>query len=220
MGKKKKKRYLARRILAMILAMTMVVGMTPTAVQAAPGEGAEQVVAEAAASEGQNDDGTGQPSETGNQPAQDGGQSDTTEETAPAEDADLTEDTDAPADSDNVGNQNDSPEQGTADDGSNDGTAAEDTEAAVGENQDEGADDTAVSSPMADAAETQAKPVYEIDIEAFETQAEYTGYSVFELGNITLVKTENGVTTSESAMDAGVTAVWKVQGTDAAVASR
>lgn len=50
MGKKKKKRYLARRILAMILAMTMVVGMTPTAVQAAPGEGAEQVVAEAAAS--------------------------------------------------------------------------------------------------------------------------------------------------------------------------
>ena len=146
MGKKKKKRYLARRILAMILAMTMVVGMTPTAVQAAPGEGAEQVVAEAAASEGQNDDGTGQPSETGNQPAQDGGQSDTTEETAPA-------------DSDNVGNQNDSPEQGTADDGSNDGTAAEDTEAAVGENQDEGADDTAVSSPMADAAETQAKPV-------------------------------------------------------------
>lgn len=205
MGKKKKKRYLARRILAMILAMTMVVGMTPTAVQAAPGEGAEQVVAEAAASEGQNDDGTGQPSETGNQPAQDGGQSDTTEETAPA-------------DSDNVGNQNDSPEQGTADDGSNDGTAAEDTEAAVGENQDEGADDTAVSSPMADAAETQAKPVYEIDIKAFETQAEYTGYSVFELGNITLVKTENGVTTSESAMDAGVTAVWKVQGTDAAVA--
>ncbi len=202
----------------MILAMTMVVGMTPTAVQAAPGEGAEQVVAEAAASEGQNDDGTGQPSETGNQPAQDGGQSDTTEETVPAEDVDLTEDTDAPADSENAGNQNDSPEQGTADDGSNDGTAAEDTEAAVGENQDEGADDTAVSSPMADAAETQAKPVYEIDIEAFETQAEYTGYSVFELGNITLVKTENGVTTSESAMDAGVTAVWKVQGTDAAVA--
>ena len=201
----------------MILAMTMVVGMTPTAVQAAPGEGAEQVVAEAAASEGQNDDGTGQPSETGNQPAQDGGQSDTTEETAPAEDVDLTEDTDAPADSENAGNQNDSPEQGTADDGSNDGTAAEDTDA-VGENQDEGADDTAVSSPMADAAETQAKPVYEIDIEAFETQAEYTGYSVFELGNITLVKTENGVTTSESAMDAGVTAVWKVQGTDAAVA--
>ncbi|MDE6603678.1 MAG: Ig-like domain-containing protein [Lachnospiraceae bacterium] len=207
MGRKKKKLYQAKRLLAMILAVTMVFGMTPTAVQAAPGENAEQTGAEAAVPDGKGDDSTEPSPEASGQPEEDN--------IGPAEEADppdnTTDNGDSPSDSENTGEQEGSPDQETEDSGNNGG------EAAAEENREADADNAVDNSPMADAAEAQTKPEYEIITDGFETEMEYTGSSVFDLSSIELAKTENGETTRESALDAGVTAVWKVQGADAAM---
>lgn len=195
------KRYQTRRILAMILAVTMVVGMIPSTALAAPGGDGEQTVENAVAA--QTTEGTGDKS--------------------PAEGADADEDSDAAGtenttagDNTTTGTDDNTDGDGDVPAGTDDSAAGNDaTAGAAGDNTLAGTDESTAdnSTPAAtdDPAPAAEKPVYEIVTDDLETKVVYTGSSAFDLSDVWLGKTENGET---ERTDETVTAVWEKQGAD------
>ncbi|MBD5475157.1 MAG: hypothetical protein HDR17_04110, partial [Lachnospiraceae bacterium] len=183
------KLYQTRRILAMILAVTMVVGMIPSTALAAPGsDGAQTVENDAVV---QTAEGTEEDSSTDATTSDDDNMAAGTEETVTGADDTAADTGDTVTGDDNA--------TANTEENASDSNAAADTD-----NTPAAADEPA---PRAE------KPVYEIVTNDLETTAVYTGYSVFDLGSVQLKKTENGSSETEPALDAGVTYVWKVQGT-------
>ena len=184
------KLYQTRRILAMILAVTMVVGMIPSTALAAPGSDGAQTV-----------------------------ENDTAVQATEGMEEDLSSDATTSDDDNTVAGMEEivtGADDTAADTGDtitgDDNTTANTGENASGSNAAADADNT--PSAADEPAPRAEKPVYEIVTDDLETKAVYTGYSVFDLGSVQLKKTENGSSETEPALDAGVTYAWKVQGTD------
>lgn len=195
------KRYQTRRILAMILAVTMVVGMIPSTALAAPGSDGEQTVENAVAA--QTTEGTEDKSSADGANADEDSNAAGTENTAAG--GNTTTGTE-----DNADGEGDVPAGTDNSAAGNDATAG-----ATGDNTPAGTDESTAdnSTPAAtdDPAPAAEKPVYEIVTDDLETEVVYTGYSAFDLSSVWLAKTENGETEST---DEAVTAAWEKQGTD------
>lgn len=212
---KMKKLYQARRILAVILAVTMVFGMVPETVHAAAPDNQEmQTVADSTVETPMTEeiaDSSSDEKET--DPAADGNNAAGTDE--PAADGTGAADTDgSAAGNDETADSDESADNGDGTDGNN---VSGENNAAGADSPDadspaEGEDDTAAEPDQTDSR--AEKPVYEILTDDLATTAEYTGYSVFDLSSVLLRKTENGSVYTENALDAGVTAAWAVQGAD------
>ena len=184
------KLYQTRRILAMILAVTMVVGMIPSTALAAPSsDGAQTAENDAAV---QTAEGTEEDSSTDVTTSDEDNTAAGTEETVTGAD-------DTAADTGDTVTGDDNATVNTGENASDSNAAAD-------------ADNTATA--VDEPAPRAEKPVYEIVTDDLETKVVYTGYSVFDLGSVKLKKTENGSSETEPALDAGVTYAWKVQGTD------
>ncbi len=182
---KTKKLYLAKRMLAMILAAAMSVTMIPqTALAATADDAATEDVVNDVSSENSDTD---VPAE-GAVPAD--------EDEPEAVDGDVL-----PAD--------------TMADTENDGQSAADTgttaENAGETEKKEAAADQAGTNAEGDPAPAAEKPVYEIKVSGLETEAVYDGYEPFDLSGVELTKTENGST--ESVSDT-VAHKWEVRGED------
>ena len=203
---KMKKLYLAKRILAMMLAVTMVVGMVPTTVHAAPLDENGMQTAADLTTEPVDEEAADSSSDNTDQSTNQGNN----------EEADTN---DLSVDGSSAGN---------ADGSSEDENGVEDPEkpAADGNNTAEGSNvevsGTDNSTAAADGTASEPdqtqpraeKPVYEIITDDLVTTIEYTGYSAFDLSDVLLKKTENGYIETMYALDAGVTAAWAVQGAD------
>lgn len=182
---KTKKLYLAKRMLAMILAAAMSVTMIPqTALAATADDAATEDVVNDVSSENSDTD-------------------------VPAEGA-VPADEDEPEVVDG-----DVLPAGTMVDTENDGQSSADTgttaENADGTENKEAAADQAETNAEGDPAPAAEKPVYEIKVSGLETEAVYDGYEPFDLSGVELTKTENGST--ESVSDA-VAHKWEVKGED------
>lgn len=182
---KTKKLYLAKRMLAMILAAAMSVTMIPqTALAATADDAATEDVVNDVASENSDTD----VSAEGAVPAD--------EDEPEVVDGDVL-----PA--------------GTMADTENDGQSAADTgttaENADETENKEVAADQAETNAEGDPAPAAEKPVYEIKVSGLETEAVYDGYEPFDLSGVELTKTENGST--ESVSDT-VAHKWEVKGED------
>lgn len=182
---KTKKLYLAKRMLAMILAAAMSVTMIPqTALAATADDAATEDVVNDVSSENSDTD-------------------------VPAEGA-VPADEDEPEVVDG-----DVLPAGTMVDTENEGQSSADTgttaENADGTENKEAAADQAETNAEGDPAPAAEKPVYEIKVSGLETEAVYDGYEPFDLSGVELTKTENGST--ESVSDA-VAHKWEVKGED------
>ncbi|MDE6603739.1 MAG: hypothetical protein K2K90_16670 [Lachnospiraceae bacterium] len=191
-----KKLYLAKRMLAMILAAAMSITMVPQTVFAAPaGDTAVEDIVDAAA-EGNGDVDT---------PENEDGSEDTGDivsDGAAADDADDgasgvgdVKDTDGTADAAN----ND------ADDVMTDGDVEKTNKEPV-----DGGNAEVKNEPNAEGDTSAA--VYEISVDDMETEAVYDGYTPFDPDSAVLKKTENGETTVVTGVT--LTSSWKVQGGD------
>lgn len=182
---KTKKLYLAKRMLAMILAAAMSVTMIPqTALAATADDAATEDVVNDVSSENSDTD-------------------------VPAEGA-VSADEDEPEVVDG-----DVLPAGTMADTENDGQSAADTdttaENADGTENKEVAADQAETNAEGDPAPAAEKPVYEIKVSGLETEAVYDGYEPFDLSGVELTKTENGSTEFVPDM---VAHKWEVKGED------
>lgn len=182
---KTKKLYLAKRMLAMILAAAMSVTMIPqTALAATADDAATEDVVNDVSSENSDTD-------------------------VPAE-GDVSADEDEPEAADG-----DVLPAGTMADTKNDGQPVADTdttaENADGTENKEAAADQAETNAEGDPAPAAEKPVYEIKVSGLETEAVYDGCEPFDLSGVELTKTENGST--ESVSDT-VAHKWEVKGED------
>lgn len=204
---KTKKLYLTRRILAMILAVTMVVSMTPSTSLAAPGsDGAQNVEGAAVQATGE----TGDDSSAG---ADDDSAAGGAQDTAAGDNTTTGTEDDAAGGNDTAAGTEGSAGGSSAATGTDDGAAD-----ASGDNAPAGTDSSASGGNTPAAADDPApaveKPVYEIITDDLETEVVYTGYAAFDLSSILLMKKENGVSETEPALDAGVTYTWEKLGAD------
>lgn len=163
---KTKKLYLAKRMLAMILAAAMSVTMIPqTALAATADDAATEDVVNDVSSENSDTD---VPAE-GAVPADE-------------DEPEVVDAADTMADTENDG-------QSAADTGTT-AENADETENKVA------VDDQAETNAEGDPAPAAEKPVYEIKVSGLETEAVYNGYEPFDLSGVELTKTENGSTES------------------------
>lgn len=209
---KTKKLFQAKRILALILAVTMTVTMVPSTAMAAPaGDNALVSVEPDGNITGTDQEETSPAADNSvaGDDASGGGESATTEE-------DVAETENTATDGDVVETEN------TVTDGEAAGTESSVTEdnepaadSAVAEDQTAEGVENVETTAEGDAAPA-AKPTYRILTDEVETTAEYTGGEVFGdiLDQVKLEKTQDGKTEKLDASDEGVTCVWKQKGTD------
>lgn len=164
---KTKKLYLAKRIMAMILAAAMSVTMVPQTALAAPADDPAEIAIDADGSSGAAD-------------------ADNNADDA----ADADNDADVPAD----GGTGASADTDVPADGSTgDGVADNGTTTATG---DETADQNAGGAETQEDAPAPATAVYEISIGNMLTEAVYDGYAPFDTDEAVVTKTVNGQTTN------------------------
>lgn len=198
---KTKKLYLARRILAMMLAVAMSVTMIPSTALAAP---ADDVAVEDIVDVTAEGSGGAEAAPDADQPVD----NDQPEEADTPEDmGDVVPATGAADGTDDAADVENREEDVTTADGS--------VEKTDGEPDDGG--NAEVKTEVSAEGDARAAAVYEISVEDMETEAVYDSYEPFDTSLAVVKKTENGQTTVEYGET--LSTAWKVKGADGSFAA-